>query len=89
MEFFKFIILFLLSFSHNVFSYRITGCTSGINAQTGERPFRRDLRSFQTSGPAWDLYIQALQMFQGANQADLLSWYSVSGIRKLITSHKT
>ncbi|ERF74869.1 hypothetical protein EPUS_03253 [Endocarpon pusillum Z07020] len=80
MEFFTFVLLFLLSFSHDVFSYRITGPTSGVNAQTGERPARRDLRTLQTSGAQWDLYIQALQMFQAANQADLLSWYSVSGI---------
>lgn len=88
MEFFKVLLLFLLSFSHDVFSYRITGPTSGVNAQTGERPSRRDLRTLQTSGAQWDLYIQALQMFQAANQADLLSWYQVSGIRTLITSHK-
>jgi tyrosinase len=82
MELFKLILVFLLSFSHNAFSYRITGPTSGINAATGERPSRRDLRTMQSSGPPFDLYIQALQMFQATNQANLLSWYSVAGIRK-------
>lgn len=79
---FRFFIFFLLSFSHNAFSYRITGATSGINAQTGERPARRDLRTFQSSGPAYHLYIQALQMFQATNQAQQLSHYEIAGIRE-------
>jgi hypothetical protein len=82
MELFKYILVLVLSFSHHAFSYQISGPTSGVNVQTGERPSRQDLRNFQNSGPAFDLYIQALQLFQSANQQDLLSWYSVSGIRK-------
>jgi tyrosinase len=82
MELFRFVLLFLLSFSQNALSYQITGPTSGVNVQTGERPSRQDLRNLQGSGPAFDLYIQALQMFQEADQRDLLSWYSVAGIRK-------
>jgi tyrosinase len=81
MELFKFILVLFLSLSEHVSSYQITGPTSGVNVQTGERPTRRDLRTLQSSGPQWDLYIQALQMFQGTNQAALLSHYGVAGIR--------
>jgi tyrosinase len=81
MELFKLTLVLFLSLSHHVLSYRITGPTSGVNAQTGERPSRRDLRTLQSSGPQFDLYIQALQMFQATNQGDLLSHYSVAGIR--------
>ncbi len=86
MKLFSFILLFLLSVSHDAFSYRITGPTSGINAQTGERPARRDLRTLQRSGEQFDLYIQALQMFQATNQRDLLSHYSIAGIREYTTT---
>ena len=84
MELFKFLLFILLSFSQNAFSYRITGATSGINAASGERPARRDLRSFQSSGAAFDLYIQALQMLQATNQANLLSHFEIAGIRKYL-----
>jgi hypothetical protein len=60
-------------------AYAITGVHGGVNAQTGARPFRQDLKSFQASGPAFELYIQALLQFQSDNQADLLSWYEVGG----------
>lgn len=67
----------LLRFS--LAAYAVTGVHGGVNAQTGARPFRQNLKTFQASGPAFELYIQALLQFQSDNQADLLSWYEVSG----------
>ncbi|KAI9806999.1 MAG: hypothetical protein M1833_002657 [Piccolia ochrophora] len=61
-------------------AYVITGPDGGVNAQTGERPARQEIRTFQNSGPAWDLYIQALQTFQQLGQGEQLSYYQVSGI---------
>ncbi|KAI9698509.1 MAG: hypothetical protein M1836_004090 [Candelina mexicana] len=61
-------------------AYAITGPQGGVNAQTGERPFRQELRTFANSGAAWDLYIQALAQLQSVNQGDLLSYYQIGGI---------
>ncbi|KAI9714213.1 MAG: hypothetical protein M1812_006434 [Candelaria pacifica] len=61
-------------------SYAITGPQGGVNPKTGERPFRQEIRTFSGSGPAWDLYIQALVKLQAADQGDLLSYYQLSGI---------
>jgi tyrosinase len=60
-------------------TYAITGAHGGVNAQTGARPFRQNLKDFQGSGPAFDLYIQALSQFQKNDQGNLLSWYEVAG----------
>lgn len=62
-------------FSIITHSYVIRGISACVNPVTGERPMRRDLREFQTSGPAFDLSIQALDRFQKTDQTDLLSWY--------------
>lgn len=60
-------------------SFAITGPQGGVNAETGERPFRQEIRTFSGSGPAWDLYIQALVKLQSVDQGELLSYYQLSG----------
>lgn len=60
-------------------AYAITGVHTGVNAQSGARPFRQNLKDFEAAGPAFDLYIQALLQFQNDDQGDLLSWYEVAG----------
>ena len=59
--------------------YAITGSQGGVNQYTGERPFRQEFSSFKTSGPAFDLYILSLQLFQQHNQSILLSYFQVAG----------
>lgn len=69
----------LWAVSKEVSAYGITGISGGVNTDTGERPSRRDLRDLETSGPAFDLYIQALSQFQSDDQSDLLSYYEIGG----------
>ena len=64
-------------------SYAITGALGGVDAATGQRPVRHDFTSFQHAGPAFDLYILALQDFAQQDQALLLSYYQVAGWRFL------
>lgn len=58
----------------------VTGINAGVNNVTGERPFRLNLKDFESSGPAFDLYIQALQQFQAEDQSELQSWYEICGM---------
>ena len=57
----------------------ITGPQAGVNADTGERPFRQEFSVFKDSGAAFDLYIQALYFFEQENQSNLLSYFSIAG----------
>lgn len=57
----------------------ITGPQGGVNAVTGQRPFRQEFSTFRNTGPAFDLYILSLQKFQQQNQSALLSYYQVAG----------
>ena len=59
--------------------YVINGTQGGVNPTTGERPFRLEIGRLQASGPAWDLYILALQRLQATSQPQLLSYYQVAG----------
>jgi tyrosinase len=43
------------------------------------RPFRLDINDLAQSGPAFDLYIQALSELQRTNQDDPLSYYQIAG----------
>ncbi|MCJ1477585.1 hypothetical protein MMC13_006258 [Lambiella insularis] len=63
-----------------VSSYAITGIKAGVNAVTGQRPFRQEFSIFQDSGAQFDLYIQALQRLQNTNQTAMLSYFQVCGI---------
>ncbi|KAI9812447.1 MAG: hypothetical protein M1827_004678 [Pycnora praestabilis] len=64
----------------SVDSIAITGASGGINQTTGKRPFREEFNNFQNSGPAFDLYILALQYIQTRNQSHTLSYYQIAGI---------
>ncbi|KAI9806662.1 MAG: hypothetical protein M1825_006119 [Sarcosagium campestre] len=61
-------------------AYAITGPSGGVNPTSGARATRREIRDFQTTGAAWDLYLQALQQFELKNQNDQFSFYQVAGI---------
>ncbi|KAL8944234.1 MAG: hypothetical protein Q9211_000664 [Gyalolechia sp. 1 TL-2023] len=58
----------------------VRGIQAGVNPNTGRRPFRQEFSTFKNSGPAFDLYIQALQTFQQRDQTALLSYFQVAGI---------
>ena len=62
---------------------RITGSTAGVNTLTGERPIRQNINELQSSGPAFDLYILALQQMEQQSQNSELSYYQVAGIHGL------
>ena len=61
----------------------VIGSRAGVNLQTGERPLRQDIRTLQNSGPAFDLYILALQQLTREDQSSQLSYYQVAGIHGL------
>ncbi|EEP82835.1 predicted protein [Uncinocarpus reesii 1704] len=63
------------------YAYDITGVQTGVKP-SGERPARQDLIDFQNSGPAFDLYVQALQRFQ-VSQTDMLGFFEIAGIHGL------
>lgn len=58
----------------------VTGLTNGVNTTSGARPVRQNINTLANSGPAWNLYVQALSAFQADGQADLLSYYEIAGI---------
>ena len=72
-------ILILGTLEFTIASYAIKGCQGGVNSTTGQRPFRQEFSSFQASGAAFDLYIQALQQLIQKNQLEQLSFYQVAG----------
>ncbi len=57
----------------------VTGPQAGVNAATGERPFRQELSVLQNSGPAFDLYIQALYYFMQDDQSNVESYFQIAG----------
>lgn len=57
----------------------ITGPLGGVNETSGERPFRLEFSVFKDSGPAFDLFIQALYYFEQEDQDNLLSYFQVAG----------
>lgn len=61
-------------------TYPITGVSAGVDPNTGARPFRYNINDFQHAGPAWDLYIQAMQSFIADDVDDLLSYFQIAGI---------
>jgi len=60
----------------------IPGVSAG-QSNSGQRPFRQEFMKFAASGPAFDLYILALQQFQAQDQVQTLSYFQVSGIHGL------
>lgn len=77
------LVLTVTLLSRDVLGYTVMGVPAGVNTDTGERPTRRDLKEFQASGAAFDLYVQALDQFQKDDQSDFLSYYEVSGTGRL------
>lgn len=63
-----------------VAAIQITGATGGVNLATGERPFRREINVFATSGAPYDLFVLALLQLQSTNQSNILSYFQISGI---------
>ncbi|KAK5652239.1 hypothetical protein OQA88_10736 [Cercophora sp. LCS_1] len=62
----------------------VTGIKAGVNEQTGERPARLNINDLhREAGPAWDLFIQALQAVYDTPEDDLLSWFQIAGIHGL------
>ena len=57
----------------------INGLSCGVSNQTHERPLRLEINDFAGTGPAFDLYIQALQAFQATNHSDLSSYFQIAG----------
>ncbi|KAH0539087.1 hypothetical protein FGG08_004325 [Glutinoglossum americanum] len=53
------------------------GAKGGVTLN-GERPDRSEFRDFQNTGEPFDLYIQALDWFQGTEQPELLSFFQVA-----------
>ena len=62
--------------SSMVQGYVITGANSGVNG--AQRPARQEIRTLADSGPAFDLYILALQQLAGDPQSNLTSYYQLS-----------
>ncbi|KAH6690699.1 tyrosinase [Plectosphaerella plurivora] len=59
----------------------VVGPRSGINAQTGETPARRNINDlYQEAGPQWDLYVQALTAMQNAPERDPTSYFQIAAI---------
>lgn len=82
----------LALFVFRAIAYAITGVSAGVDNVTGERPFRKEINAFATSGAAWDLYILSLHRLQQANQTDPLSYFQIAGnfrTSRLIMPHKT
>lgn len=71
--------LILICFTPDGLCIAVTGAPGGVNTASGERPSRQDIYTLSSSGPAFDLFILALQQFQQEDQSDLLSYYQVAG----------
>ncbi|CAK7264897.1 hypothetical protein SEPCBS57363_001313 [Sporothrix epigloea] len=62
----------------------VVGVTTGIDASTGQRPARININDlYYEAGPHWDLYVQALDMFQRVDMSDVNSFYQITGIHGL------
>ncbi|CAK7227678.1 hypothetical protein SCUCBS95973_006625 [Sporothrix curviconia] len=57
----------------------VVGVTTGISNATGQRPSRVNIDDlYNEAGPHWDLYIQALDMFQRVDMTELNSYYQIT-----------
>ena len=75
------VLLLIWSLAQGVESFKITGAVSGIDPVSDSLPTRYEINDFATSGPAFDLYILALQSIQDQDQSELLSYFQVAGTR--------
>ncbi|KJR89493.1 uncharacterized protein SPSK_06106 [Sporothrix schenckii 1099-18] len=58
----------------------VTGIHTGINPERGTFPPRLRIQDLQTSGPQWDLYIQAMAAWKSMPEDNELSYFGLSGI---------
>ncbi|KAH8589738.1 hypothetical protein B0O99DRAFT_692298 [Bisporella sp. PMI_857] len=63
-------------YSHN----HDVGVKTGINAQTGYRPPRRDILDLQKDLPQFSLYIQAMNRMMQTPEVALTSYFQIAGI---------
>ncbi|KIH90271.1 tyrosinase precursor [Sporothrix brasiliensis 5110] len=62
----------------------VVGVSNGINNSTGQRPSRININDlYNEAGPHWDLYVQALDMFQRDDMTEIESYYQIAGIHGL------
>ncbi|KAL1892246.1 hypothetical protein Sste5346_007202 [Sporothrix stenoceras] len=62
----------------------VVGVSTGIDNSTGARPSRININDlYNEAGPHWDLYIQALDMFQRDDMTEIESYYQIAGIHGL------
>lgn len=75
------LLFFLLAcfLSHGSVAIQVTGAPGGVDPITGQRPFRYEIDTFAKSGPAFDLFILAMQQLQAVNQSDQQSYFAISG----------
>lgn len=71
-----------LCISLQVSAFNVKGATEGVK-KGGEAPVRPNISTLQNSGPAWDLYIQAIKELHDHGESDMLSGYRVTGIHGL------
>ena len=71
------IYLLALCWTQLAAAYAIKGVQAGVDPVSGARPFRLEISMM--NGPAWDLYILALQKYSQTNQSDQFSNYRISG----------
>lgn len=62
---------------HHNAATAVTGVHAGVDNYTNARPFRTEINAFAQSGPAFDLYIQALMTFQ--NQSGDTGYFEIAG----------
>ncbi|KAF2101347.1 Di-copper centre-containing protein [Rhizodiscina lignyota] len=58
----------------------ISGERTGFNSNSGEWPPRLEFAILESSGPAFDLYLQCQHQFMTKNESDTLSFYQIAGI---------
>lgn len=83
MMLFKFLLLVLSTAIDSdilALAFKTTGAGGGATSRPGNSSLRTEINDFATSGPAFDLYILALQRLQDTDQTDQLSYFQVSGL---------
>lgn len=63
----------------------VVGVSTGINNVTGQRPARININDlYDEAGLHWDLYVQALDMFQRVDMTEIESYYQIAGMSVLV-----
>ena len=53
---------------------------TGIQHPNGSTPLRLEIRQLEQNPAMWTLYLLGLDMLQYTNQAEMLSWYQITGM---------